>query len=435
MVGVVTALGTILQDMGLGVSALKSPTLTNQQASNLFWMNALLGLVSASLVAISGPLLVQIYSEPRLAAITPFLALSLFFGGLQAQLQVQLARAQKFAALAVISASTSVLGLATAITGALLGYGYWALVAQTLVSTVLGFIFKAIAGHWIPARPRRRSNTRELAVSGVDLSASSIVQYFSNNAATFMIGVRMGASDVGLYNRAYQLIQLPMQFISPLMSVAVPTLTQAKARGEDTKKQLLQIQSFVAMWVTLILVMVSSVAPTLFRVVLGPDWEAAAPIFRILSVGGVALGLSQISYWAFLVEGKSRELLKYNLISKPMTTLFIVAGAFISVEATAAGLSIALVLSWLLNVWWLQRTAGLDGRDFYLNGLRIVAAGVISVLVSMLTQGLWPDNTWALLILPALLSALVFVGLISSTRTGRQELGGAGAALRALLHR
>ena len=269
----------------------------------------------------------------------------------------------------------------------------------------------------------------------MDLSESSIVQYFSNNVATFMIGVRMGAADVGLYNRAYQLIQLPMQFISPLMNVAVPTLTQAKARGEDTKKQLLQIQSFVAMWVTLILVMVSSIAPTLFRVVLGPDWEAAAPIFRILSVGGVALGLSQISYWAFLVEGKSRELLKYNLISKPMTTLFIVAGAFISVEATATGLSIALVLSWLLNVWWLQRTAGLDGRDFYLNGLRIVAAGVISVLVSMLTQGLWPDNTWALLILPALLSALVFVGLISSTRAGRRELGGAKAALSALIHR
>lgn len=422
MVGVVTALGVILQDLGLGVSALKSPTLTNQQASNLFWLNTLLGLISTSLVAGSGSLLAHIYDEPKLANITPFLALSIFFGGLQAQLQVQLSRAQKFGALAIIAATTSALGLAAAVIGASLGYGYWSLVAQTLTTSIMGFLLKGYATRWLPMRPRRRSETRELAVSGVDLTASSLVQYFSNNAATFMIGVRVGPGDVGLYGRAYQLVQLPMQFVSPLLNVAVPTLIQAKKRGEDTKHQLLRIQSIVATWVTLVLVVVSSMAPTLFRVVLGPQWEPAASIFQILAVGGVALGLSQVSYWAFLIEGKSRELLKYNLISKPMTTVFIVAGAFISVEATAAALSFALALSWMLNVWWLQRTAGIHARPFLVNGLRISVAGFIAVLASMLCANLWPAITLAQLTVPALCSGTVFLVLLFTSQKGRHEL-------------
>ncbi len=433
MVGVVTTLGTILRDMGLSVSALRVPTLTDQQASNLFWINVVMSIVTATLVALSGPILVQIYSEPRLAPITPVLALSLLFGGLQAQVQVQLSRAHRFTTLALINAGAAAFGLVVAIAAALAGMGYWALVLQTVVTIATELVAKVIASRWVPLRPRRLAGTKVLAVSGGDLAAGSIVQYFANNAATFMIGVRMGAADVGVYNRGYQLVQLPIQFLTPLRNVAVPTLMRAKKKGEDTKKQLLQIQSFVGMWITLTLVVAAAIAPTLFRVVLGADWEPAAPLFRILAIGGVALGLSQVSNWAFLVEGSTRELLKYNLISKPMTTAFIVVGALISLEATAVGLSLGLVASWVLNVWWLERTANLPGKEFYLNALRIVLAGGLSLGITLLVNTVLPANVLVMLTAPALLSAALFFALLATTKKGRREITWAFNAITSLV--
>lgn len=421
MAGVVTALGGLLQDAGLGMSALKAVSLSNQQASNLFWINASLGLVSSILVSVSGPVLVAIYSEPRLAAITPFLALSLLFGGLQAQFQVQLARELRFGILAFISALSSVFGLAIAISCAFGGLGYWSLVFQTVATSFASFLMKVFASGWLPATPRRRSNTRGLAVSGIDLSASSLVRYFSDNVATFMLGVQRGPLEVGLFGRAQQLMMLPITLVGSLANVAVPTLTQAKKRGEDTNHSLFRIQSAVALFVGSSLTVTACISPVLFTLVLGPAWTESASLFRILSVGGVALGLSQVSFWAFLVQGRTRSLLKYNLVSKPGTTLLVIGGSFISIEGTVAALSLAFVLSWLLNVWWLGKDAGIVTGGFYRNGIRTIAATGLTIASASYLGAFWFAGDFAFLLVVAPASLALFVLLTNLSRGGRAE--------------
>ena len=435
MVGVVTALAGIIRDMGLSVSALKAPELTNQQASNIFWLNALFSAAAAVLVALSGPLLAHIYSEPRLTAITPALSVSFLLGGLSAQFQVQLARSQKFGALAAIGVFSNAGALGIAVAGALLGFGYWALVAQTVSNSLLDFILKAWASRWHPSSPRRNAATKGLVVSGLDLSAASVAYFVSNNAATFMVGVRMGATDVGVYGRALQLSQMPTSLTASLMNVAVPALTRAKALGNHTEEALRKIQSFVGILVAVILVVTSAVAPTLFGLVLGSDWEAAAPVFRILAVGTTALALSQVAYWAFLVEGKSRELLKKDLVIRPLSAVLVVAGSFVSLEATAWGLSTAYIISWLIEAWWLNRTTTLSGRLIVKNGLRLVAISAIAILFGTEFSSLLGPTLLLKLVAAPLVAVVLFTVLFLVTPGGRRELGFAWAQAKMILGR
>lgn len=196
MVGVVTALGALLRDLGLTVSALRTPTLSHQQASNLFWVNTVLSAVAGTAIAFSGPLLSEIYKEPRLQTITPVLAISFFLSGMQAQIQVKLSRGKKFGTLAAITVASNATGIATAIVLALSGAGYWALVWQVVAVSIVEFLAKAVAARWVPARPRRNANTKHLVVSGADYAASSFIQYFATNADTFTLGVRWGGRQM-----------------------------------------------------------------------------------------------------------------------------------------------------------------------------------------------------------------------------------------------
>ena len=422
MVGVVTALGNLIRDMGFTVAALRSPKLTSQQASNLFWINVALSIIVAAAIALSGSLLAELYSEPRLESITPVLAVSMLLGGSQAQFQVKLARDQSYGILAAIAFGASLAGFLVALVMALLGLGYWSLVGQVLAIAVVEFLAKITCARWRPSRPRLGSGTKALAQSGADVAAANLASYAASNVSTFMIGVRMGAADVGLYNRALQLTSLPSTLLGPLVNVAVPVLQEGKQRGENTSAQLLKLQTFLATWSALVLATAAASAPYVFLHVLGANWSDAAPLFRMLAIVGVVEALAQVNYWGFLLESGTRTLLRYNLVSKPLTTILVLIGSLISLPAVAFAYSGARVMSWLIGVWWLGRSSRIDGKKLAFSGVRIMVAGSIGGAAGSLVPAFLPDGAMGEMLMPILVAALVFFGVSAITRGGRNDI-------------
>ena len=65
------------------------------------------------------------------------------------------------------------------------------------------------------------------------LTGFNVVNYAVRNMDNLLIGWRWGASPLGLYEKAYSLLLLPIQVINgPLTTVTVPTLSRLRARPE-----------------------------------------------------------------------------------------------------------------------------------------------------------------------------------------------------------
>lgn len=423
MVGVFMAAGSLFTDMGLSTAALRARSLTRAQASNMFWVNAGLSLTATVVLAACSPLIASIYGDPRLTPITLVLSLGLLASGLQAQFQVQLARNGRFAPLALVGAVSSGLGLVVAVGGIYLGWGYWALVAQSLVTSYSALVFKVVASRWRPGWFTRGEGTRTLLISGLDFSGAGALHQVSANADTFMIGLRWNATDVGVFSRARQIADLPITLLTPLMNVMVPSLNRVVAAGKNAEAHLLRLQSTLGTIGSLLLVVIAASAPDLFVLVLGPDWAMSAELFRILAIGTAARVLTQVSYWAFITLGSSRQWLRYNVVSKSLAVLLIVGGAFISLPAVAAAHALGNVLAWLLNVAWLQKTAALEARPFYTNGLRILSAALLAVVVTGMVPiaGMF-TSVVAVIAAQMGLSLLLFVGSLATTRAGRTDM-------------
>lgn len=437
MVTILVTLGELFRDFGLSPAALRIPDLSRQQASNLFWINSLLGLTAAAVITCATPLVVLFFHEPRLAAITPALAVSLFFNGVQAQIQVHLSRTQRYTVLTVTDVLSRVVGLAVAVAAALGGLEYWALVWQTLSAALFLLMSRAVLAKWVPLRPRRGAETKALVVSGVDFSLGSLLQVLANNADALMLGSLHGAAPLGLYNRAYQLLTMPVgQMLGPLVNVVVPTLNLAKKEGGNVERYLLRLQPLAGMASTWVFSMAVASAAALIPFVLGSEWTESVLLFQILAIGGIGQAFYQVSYWGFLVEGTSREILKFQIATKVMTIILVVIGGFISVEAVAAAVSLSLFLTWPISLEWLHRTAGLNVRPFLSNGVRIIVIGVISTAVTMAVPLTQMIGSQFLLIVAQMLLALVLnLGLTAAFPKGRQDLVAARYALMKMIGR
>lgn len=423
MVGVLLALGEQLRDLGISTSALRSPNLSNAQASNLFWVALALSAVATLVLALCAPLVADIYGEPRLAQVTPALAVTILLNGMQAQFQVQLARNHKYAALAYVNVVANLTGVSVAIIGALMGWGYWALVAQSITFSLVGLVLRVSAARWRPRRLQRRVGTKALLGDGINYSASSLVNYASRNADVFVLGLKWDASEVGLYSRANQFVSLVSSLVASLTNVAIPVLNADRAREEDLTRSAVRIQSIVGLPLAFVFTTMAVSAGTFMPIALGSGWEGSVTVLKVLCLGGLGHGLFYVNYWVFLVLLRSGSMLAYSLVGQFAAIALIILGSLHSPIGTAAGVAAGQLALWLIGFAWLAKCEEIRAPALLRNGLRLVMISSITFAAATCVLSIAPHGTGVIALAAEVLCvALMFLSLLALTRRGRSEL-------------
>ncbi|WP_159448499.1 lipopolysaccharide biosynthesis protein [Demequina sp. NBRC 110052] len=374
MVAVAISLGDLLRDMGISTASLKARELTHQQASNLFWINGTLGALGAVLLAAATPLLVRLYDEPLLGAVVPVLALVLLFNGFQVQLKVQLARANRYVAIGAIETGAQGAALVVAVVAALAGASYWALVGQLMTNSLVLLVACLIATRWRPVAPRRGVQTRPLVTDGLRIGVSNFLTYIANYAPTAIIGVRYSSAQVGFYERAYQLVVVPLQSIlTPLNHVVVPTLSRERDDRGRLFDILVQVQLLIGFAGVLLYGVAAGTAPALVPFVLGDSWSESVPVLAILATGGAFTVLAFVNFWAFLAYDRERTLMRFALVTKPLSVLLVLVGSAQGIEGAAVGYAVGEFLSWPIGLLWLRYDLRLPVSKLVRGGALIVA--------------------------------------------------------------
>lgn len=436
MVTVFIALADLLRDFGIPTAGLQAKHLSNQQASNLFWVACLLGGVTALMLVAASPLISSMYSEPKLQAIIPAMALAVIVNGVQAQIQVQLARALKFGTLAYSEVVAQLLGFTSAVLCALAGWGYWALVAQSLVTYTSLLVVRWVVLRWIPTWPRRGHGLRGFLKSGAEYGAAYFLTYAASNVDTLIVGIRWGPAQTGYYNRAYQMLSFPMgRLLTPLTNVVVPSINGMKNGGRSISSAIAKIQFAVGFGGIWIFATAAGMGSTVVPFFLGPGWTASIPIFQALAVGGCFWILSYASYWIFIIHEASRELLHYNLASKPMVIALVLGGSAYGVEGVAWGYALGMALSWPLNLVWLHRSLGADTLALGLNGLVILVGGLAAATAAWATDNAVSIDILGDLVVSSLVAIAAMLSVVAIPKAGRRGLSGLWGLLMTLLGR
>ncbi len=412
MVLSIIGVAELLRDFGLSAAAVQSKELSPGQQSNLFWLNSLIGLAASLIVLACAPLIARLYHQPELAVITMALSPLFLLNGLATQFRAHLNRGMRFMALAVTDVVPQVVAFGVAIVAAISLRSYWALVAQQATVAVVGLILAVALARWRPSRPRREASLRSQLRFGSHLFGTHLLTYGVNNSQTVMMGAVWGASIVGLFSRAYQLMALPLtQVVAPLTKVALPILSRV-ADDPPRYARIVARAQLVGLYLTAPLFLLCfTLADPMIAVALGAQWSASAPIFAVLALGGAFRAMAQLSFWIFLSSGRTRTQMRFNLAAYPVLVALMIAGLPYQGVGVAVGHTVGYALYWPVSLLVAARAGGLAFRPLAMTALRVlvvVGGGVLAASYAITVIGL-PDLVTVIL---GVLAGVFWCGLV-----------------------
>jgi len=410
MVTAIIGVAEVLRDFGLAPAAIQAPTLSSQERSNLFWLNGLIGLLLSGLVAAAALPIAYLYGDASLAMVVIALAPVYLLNGFSTQLRAHLSREFRFGALVGAELLGQAAGLAVGLAMAFLGYGYWALVAMQLTQAFVILIAIASVGRWVPGAYRRSTPIGHFVRYGSSLLATQLVIYASANVDSILIGLRYGASQLGQYNRAFQMLILPLnQLTSPATRVALPVLSRLQHDPARFSRYMARGQLCLAWLVLPVFTFTAANAAPVVDLVLGPGWNGVVPLFQILAVGGCFQALSYTTQWAFLAMGRTNSNLKFAAITRSGMIILIITGSFIGPLGVAAAYSVSVALIWIAGLWWINLFLAVPSAVLIAQGLRTL--GVMSAIAGsmlLLHTVVVIDSDWLELIASAVVAGVVF---------------------------
>ena len=352
MVTAVTGLGQAFADLGLSEATIQRKDITHDQVSFLFWINVGVGLGLMLITMALAPVLARFYHEPRLVKVTLILSLTFLIGGLRVQPDALLKRQMRFPALALRDMAASFLSVPIAIVMAWRGAGYWAIVALPLTWNFIQMATSWLLVRWTPGLPRRGTKVGSMVVFGGNVAGSYLIFNLNRNADNVLIGWYWGATPLGLYSRAYNLLMLPVRQLSgPAGSVAIPAFSRLQNDPERFARYYLRAVNLI-IWISApVFGFLFVAAEPVIVTLLGAHWRAAAPVFQILVICALGQLLLESTIWLLVSRGHSERLLKLLLIASPIIVTSFAVGLPWGIRGVAISGSLVFVaiLPWMLN--------------------------------------------------------------------------------------
>ena len=356
---IATTFSLLLMNCGLNgftEAVIQKECLDARLSTNVFWLNAALGLGLAGAFATAGPVLARVYGEPRLAPVVAAMSSTIFLTSLSVQHLALLKRAMRFSVVSATDIAGRVASVAISIVLALSGWGYWALVAGTIACSLTTTIGAWVLCRWMPGLPTRDAGTRSIIRFAINTYGRFMTNYFTVNLDNLLVGWRFGPASLGIYKKAYDLFVLPLnQLSAPLTSVAVSALSRMAHDEEQYRRYFLNALStlaFIGMGLGGCLTLIGNDS---VRLLLGPQWKESGRLFTFFGPGIGVMLLYATNGWIHLSVGRPDRWLRWGLVELGVTGLLFA----LALPYGPAGIATAWVTSyWIMTfpaLWYAGR--------------------------------------------------------------------------------
>ena len=390
MVLVMTGFLALFRDAGLSAVTVQRDTVSHEQVSTLFWINVASGVTLATVLTLAAPAIAAFYRDARLIPICTVSALAFVFHGFSIQHYALLQRQMRFVTLAVIETAAVATGVAVGVGMALLTFKYWALVGMAIVTPLVTAIGCWTLLPWMPGAPRRHREMRSMLSTGGTLTLNCLVMYLANNTEKILLGRFWGAEALGVYGRAYQLINLPSDLLtSGVSTVAFPMLARLQNDPERLHRAFLRGYSVVVSLTVPTAVSCAVFADDIIHIMLGPKWSGVVPVFQLMIPMILAFALINPFAWFLISSGRTRRSLGIALLIAPVSIVGAAVGIRFGPKGVALALSVMMTLLTIPVVGLARVGTTMRGRDIW-NALRcpLLAGGVAAIVGVAVSRGL-----------------------------------------------
>ena len=415
MTAILTALATVIQNMGLTSALIQREELSENDTTTVFVANVILGgIVALLLIAFSGQI-AQFFDRDEIVSVVHVNAAALLLAALGTVQMAMLQRNYRFRAGLAIEVSVSFLSGGSAIVMALSGYGLWALLIMILVREASRTILLWTLIRWWPRGIFSTASLRELWSYARHMIGASLYHHFATNLTSLLLGKFYSATVLGLFSRAQSLQTLPVGLVTqPVQRVAFPLYSRHQSDWGELRRLLrIHIRS-VALLAGVITAGLATCAREIVLILVGETWSASIPMLQTLSLAaffGVTFPLHSEANKAI---GASRWFFWIEVAKKTFLVALIGFGINLGLTWLLWALVISSFVDYLLSATSSARFLGYSWRAQIADlapalGLTIIAIG----LAELATNAFNDPGLWGGLVVQGGIVLVVFAGGIA----------------------
>ncbi|MDR3575819.1 MAG: lipopolysaccharide biosynthesis protein [Anaerolineaceae bacterium] len=337
---VVMSFMDILSDFGIGQAVIYHKN-DQDTPDTAFWLGMIISTSMLVITWIAAPLVGQFFHDQRAVLATRALAITFpidAFGNVHNML---LRKKFSFGRKFIPEFIKAVCKGGIAILLAVLGYGFWSLVA----GQIAGAIAADVAFWWVmPWRPSFHfigKAARQLLSYGGSLVAVDIFSIVYSNADYVLIGHFMSAASLGVYTLAFGIPDLVInQLCNVISQVVFPVFVNIQDEIEALRQGFLTSIRYIALITIPLGLGLALVSKPMILALFTDKWIEAIPVLRAISIYAMLLSLGYSAGIVYKAQGRPHVLTVVEFIR-----------AFITVPALAW---VVLSIGTIEAVGWTQ---------------------------------------------------------------------------------
>lgn len=227
-----------------------------------------------------------------------------------------LRKKMQFKALFYINTATSIISSAVGIGCALAGMDVFSLVYKQLTFIVFSHLayYLATSEAKIPSFKLTPIKTH-LGFSAFMVTDQTL-SFLSRNLDSLLVGKFLGAAALGLYDRAYKFLTLPIQQVGGSVSkVLLPSLSN-KENDQERNDLMLKSIGLSSLVIAPLMLGLAALAREFTLVVMTDKWLGLVPMLTVFAILSCFQTVSTLLGNLFIVKGKSRPLMLFGLVTK-----------------------------------------------------------------------------------------------------------------------
>lgn len=416
MVTVFTGFAAIFKDLGFGAAIIQKNDIDDTDLSTSFWLNVLIGSLLFTVFYLLAPLIADFYDNELISSIVKVISINFIITSISSTHQSILVKKLGFKYKTRVDLVAIGISSIVGINFAYFGFGVWSLVIALLVKSVIELVGFVLVVKWIPKLTFNNKSFKTLYSFGSVATFNSVLSYFSSNTDNLIIGKFIGDFNLGIYNRAYGIMLLPVRNIAGgFKSALFPSLSRIQNDLPEVKRLYLKSTQIVAFVSFPLMFGLSATAEPFVLFVYGENWVKMIPVLKILSLLGAFSSIMTFNGTIFYALGKPKYETIIYLISTPILIVsFIVGANLYGVVGVALSLLSVELLAFLFKLRLVNALIKSNFSEFFIS-LKFVLFNSFIMVAVLETINYYdilsPFDFWIQLLILSSLGFTIYIAL------------------------
>jgi len=407
-----TGFSTRFGNVGFVHALIQRKEIRDEHVSSLFVINLLIFPCLAGLLIFLSQPIGSFFDKPLAGHVIAVLALVFLTSPFRSVAKALMQRRMNFKGPAVANVVNQLSTMTTSIAFAWAGYGVWSLVYGYLIGRSLNTVILMVYAKWTPSLRYKHAAMKDLFSFGLNMFLKNLLRYSSEKVDYFIIGKQLGATPLGLYEKAFNLMNMTVKEMSVKIG---PVLFSAFSKMQEERPRLLKAYHKVTLALSLItypvLFGLALLAPAMIQTLFGEKWMASVVPLQIMCIAGLMRVHLQVASGVINAMGRVAP----EVWIRAFTFVLLAVGCWIGSLWGIVGVAIAVTITTcILTVvmkFYLNSLLGSSWSGFLKSQApALVASGIMFTVVLLFQE--WVKDALGYYSVPMLISS-VLVGIIS----------------------